>query len=189
MKNSFFSSLTEDEKEIVQYGLVQGTVLFCGVVVAAIMGVILRILLKAIVFLISAYFLRIYAGGYHAKTPLRCGILSAVTTILCFLWLKFFTIPAIAMLLILVAAGLIIVLYAPVENENRVLSDEEKSLYAMKTRLIVLAEVFICTVSYLFGWESVYSSIFVGICFICLSVMLGMFSRRNGRKRSEDTIV
>ena len=55
--------------------------------------------------------------------------------------------------------------------------------------LIVLAEVFICTVSYLFGWESVYSSIFVGICFICLSVMLGMFRRRNGRKRSEDTIV
>lgn len=189
MKDSFFSPLTEDEREIAQYGLVQGAVLFCGIAVVIIVGMLLRIPLKAIIFLMSVYFLRIYAGGYHARTPLRCGIMSAVSTGLCFLFLKYVTIPAILMLMILVAAGVFIAFFTPVDNVNRILGDEEKRVYAKKCRMILFGEFFIFVVSYLFRWESVYSSIFVGVCFICLSVAIGMISRRNEEKRIEDTIV
>ena len=104
--------MPEDEREIAEYGLSQGLVLVGGLGLAVIAGWVMGIPLLAVLFLTLTYILRIYAGGYHAKTPLRCGIISALSILICFLCLKYISLPRLLLHVLTLGAGLFILLAA-----------------------------------------------------------------------------
>ena len=69
-----FSYISNDERELYEYGLF--VLLFNGFIVISIyiMGIVLNKYQLTLTFLLSFIPLRIQLGGYHCKTPLLCYI-------------------------------------------------------------------------------------------------------------------
>ncbi len=74
----------EDDKAIIQYGIYG--LIFTVVNMATILaiGVCCSCVLESTFFAVTFYFLRIHAGGYHAKTPLQCYFCSVIIAFLNF---------------------------------------------------------------------------------------------------------
>lgn len=107
--------------------------------VAALTAIFTNSILASIVFLISFFSIRKFAGGYHADTYLRCHIISWVNQILMVLLYKI--VPTIFLkpltLFFILTGTIFIFLFAPVENKNKPLSVKEKEKYAVMSKLIV----------------------------------------------------
>ena len=186
MKNNFLSDLPEDEREIAEYGLSQGLVLVGGLGLAVIAGWVMGIPLLAVLFLTLTYILRIYAGGYHAKTPLRCGIISALFILICFLCLKYISLPKLLLHVLTLGAGLFILLTAPVDTANKELEEEEKQTYGRKARRIVLAEAGIYFISALLGWETGIRCVSVCLIFMAVNLAFGLANNKLRRRLDND---
>ncbi len=68
-----------EDAEIYIYGINQILVSVLNVLSALIIGLILGTFFEVVVFMAAYIPLRIFAGGYHAKTPLRCYIFSVIS--------------------------------------------------------------------------------------------------------------
>lgn len=118
-------SISKSDKELYTYG---GFVFLSNlfyIIIAISFGLIFHCIIQILVFIIVLFFLRSYAGGYHANTELRCEIL---TTIMLFstaiiiklvkqntsVWLLFLTFISVLIILIL----------APLTSSSKPLDDK-----------------------------------------------------------------
>ena len=70
--------LQKSEVELYRFGI-KRLLLFCiNVITTIIIGIICNMLWQSVVFSIAYIPLRRYAGGYHAKTPQKCYLLSVL---------------------------------------------------------------------------------------------------------------
>ena len=53
-----------------------------------IIGLLFNMICESIIFMVSYSILRIYAGGYHASTPIRCYLFSIVMIVAVLLLMK-----------------------------------------------------------------------------------------------------
>lgn len=94
--------------------------------------------LPGIAFLVMFMIMRKTIGGYHAKTPLRCMIAFAIIYI-AFLWTISF-LPKLYYFPILVFASIFSLIinfsFAPVEDENKPLTEKEKKRLGIKSKVL-----------------------------------------------------
>lgn len=67
-----------EEIEIIQYGLHQAFFMLINFITIIICGLLWQELIFSLVLFTAIYFIRPYAGGYHADTEIRCYFLSVV---------------------------------------------------------------------------------------------------------------
>lgn len=84
--------------------------------------------------------LRKYAGGYHAKSVLGCYVLTVSGALMMLLVVCFCNIPLEIMLVVWGIAGIIIVLFAPVQNRNKILDEVEHLVYRRRAIIIWILE-------------------------------------------------
>lgn len=77
-----------EDAKIYIYGINQILTYVINVFSALIIGAILGVFLEITVFMAAYIPLRSFAGGYHAKTPLRCYIFFGDNAEPCFGWYK-----------------------------------------------------------------------------------------------------
>ena len=91
-----------------------------------IIGILMHMPLETVIFTLGYIPLRSYAGGYHAKKPFRCWVLSDVillTALLCICYLSRY--PFIIWSLAILSVILLII-PMPVSDIHKPLSDEVK---------------------------------------------------------------
>ncbi len=142
-----------------------------NIVVAVIIAVIMRAPMPVFVFLASYIPLRSYCGGYHAKTNGVCTVVSAILILIVCLLEKY--IVGTAALFLPVAgfliSGILIYIYAPVPDRNKLLDEEETRRYRLKSRQLWLAEVI---AGGLFWFVNIRVSVVLAISHLLLSIML-----------------
>ena len=69
VRNEIISS---EDREIYVYGLKQGLILLINILTTLLIGFAFNKTTETIVFLASYIPLRVYAGGYHARTQMGC---------------------------------------------------------------------------------------------------------------------
>ncbi len=163
--------IDEEEADIYRFGLE------CMVlkVIHYISYIIIAIFMKSVVTMIFSSIilvpLRCMAGGYHAKTRIRCYLFScAVVAFLC----KLNQVP-VSMnisIIILLIADVIILAFAPVENENRPIDMDEKIIFVYKTRLILLIGNIAIIISVLLKL-GIHGYMINGILVVALMLLLG----------------
>lgn len=121
--------IKEEDAEIYIYGINQILVSVLNVSSTLIIGLILGMLLESIIFMAAYIPLRTFAGGYHAKTPTRCYILSLIIIIIVLIGIKYIPVLDIIYYVILAAEILIIFLISPVEDKNKLLNGNEQKVY------------------------------------------------------------
>ncbi len=127
--------INEDELPVYQYGM---QVLICniaGMLTVLIVGILISRLVESIIFITIYATLRIYTGGYHARTPLVCNIVF-LGTYLVTVMLEALKVNNSVVWIMYLLSCLIILRFSPIENVNKEL--DEKSLIISTLLLMIL---------------------------------------------------
>lgn len=135
-----------------------------------IIGIIFNMLFETIIFTIGYIPLRIYAGGYHAKTPFRCWCLSNIILVISLVlvrnagkfYIVFVTLSLIAIVVLLI--------FMPIEDLHKPLDQNDRRKYKKRGVAILAIEICISVVFALLHHNKI--SLILSSIWILLSVML-----------------
>lgn len=118
--------IKDDDREIYQYGFEQVFSSLLNIATMLLLGIILGIIYQSLVLILSFMALRSYSGGYHAKTPLQCYLLTVMSILAALSIMKFITIDRFICLGLLVLSSVVILLLSPIGSKNKPLDEIEK---------------------------------------------------------------
>jgi len=118
--------ISSEDRDIYLFGIWQGLYMLFGLFTMILIGLLLGATLHVLIFA-SAYMpLRCFAGGYHAKTQLRCYIASiAISVFVSVMFLEISLSQSIKIMSLLIF-GVLIIALSPVGNANKPLDCLEK---------------------------------------------------------------
>lgn len=121
----------KDKQELYSYALEILLSSFLHFLTTAIIGLVSGMLLESLLMFLAFSIVRRYAGGFHAKTPLRCYFSSIAAIILVLFLISVFTKweNDVAFYLVLAFSNLTIWIVSPIESSNKKLSYKEKKVF------------------------------------------------------------
>lgn len=124
------------------------------------------------------FFLRKNAGGFHAKTKLRCFMISVgMIVMMCFCVYRIKW-PSVVYIILFVFWNGIIFLKAPVGNQSKILDEVEQQVYRKRTRVVLEDMLFVLAL--LLRWDEVYKTGMIAFSIVAIAVLAGdMKMRRN----------
>ncbi len=179
----------DDDADIYRYGTEQILINFMTFVIIGFLATMIDTWIETVFFFIGMIPIRMIAGGYHAKTPQRCNILTfsgyVVSMILINLIESHMTYPLIYTIYAIILLS--IFRFAPVDHKNRELNVMELSKAKKSSRITGLILVGFCIVlSMLFGTSSIISlSTMMGALTASVSLFIGSMVR--GGEKDEET--
>lgn len=159
-----------DDAEIYIYGINQILVSVLNVASALIIGLLFGTFFEIAVFMAAYIPLRSFAGGYHAKTPLRCYIFSVIMLIATSLGIKYLPLAEWVYYAILSMAALVVLVLSPGEDRNKPLDEIEHKVYKKRAIFITAAELLIGLALKLVGLDNMFVAVVYS--FVVLSFML-----------------
>lgn len=178
--NSFLKEgiISDDEKEIVRFGLesLEGNLL--GIVFTLAVGICFKQVGEALLLWPLLFLLRKNAGGYHAATEIRCLFTSVVMLIIAFMVFAVFGHTMIFYGICVMVTGCVIWVLAPMDNPSKNLDTVEYKVYRRRTRIALGAEGVIFLVAQYFKWEMAVQSICMTFFLVSMSLLLGKMSCR-----------
>ena len=139
--------ISQEQKEVYIYGF---TVLFLNILdipIILALGILIERYLDTIVFLMVFGITRQYTGGYHAKTVSKC----LVVYMLIYLVIMFLSSSnvilvngAIFQILLCIVYIIAVIIYAPIQNDNKVISNVERKKYKI---ISIVSAICISTIS------------------------------------------
>lgn len=128
-------AIRQEDRDIYVYGYQIIISSMFGIILVCILGVLLKRLPESLTFLVVFIITRQYCGGYHAGTFFKCCVLFIFSylTILLLMKLIIDRIVIYQIICLLLIYIVTIFKYAPVENENKMLSDKTKALNRKKS--------------------------------------------------------
>lgn len=159
-----------ENKDVCIYGLEQGFLMVVNVVTTILIGLVFRMVWQSIAFMIAYIPLRIYAGGYHTKTQLRCYLFSILLISLALLGIKLIIWTSTICFIVLFVIGTSIFFLVPVEDRNKPLDKIEVKVYRRRARIVLGFEVIILLSMIILGWRKM--SICILVALIAINCML-----------------
>ena len=176
--------IKEEDAEIYIYGINQIFVSVLNVSSALIIGWVFGVILKIAVFMAAYIPLRSFAGGYHAKTPLRCYIFSVVMLIIASIGIKYFSAPDLAYIIAFLSGLFIVLILSPIEDKNKPLDKIENKVFKRRTIIITFAEFTIGLLFKLLGLNGFFVSIVYSFVVLGGMLILGKVKNCALMKRS-----
>ena len=143
-----------------------------------VIGFFFNMIYECLILYFSFIAIRKFAGGYHAKTPIICYMVSITIIITSLLLLKSLTkhnlIDQLYYLFVSSAliALIIIVVISPLDNKNKTLNSKEKKVYKLIS-IIISTILFFISLS-IFNLNETYSiAILFGIILNALTLLIG----------------
>lgn len=167
----------EDEVEVYQFGL---ECLFLKVIhylsyllIGCVLHMIIPMMINAMVFMP----LRSKSGGYHAKTRLRCYLLSCITVFLICL-LDRVIYPMWLFIVIVFITNMVIICFAPVENDHRSLEQTDIRKFKQQTLLLLGVVDVLIIITVLAGTISISQWLLNGLLVTAVLVFLGICKKK-----------
>ncbi len=179
------NNLSKEDTVILRYGLKKIALLLEDIVFTMAVGWILGITALSIVFQASFMLLRMYGGGYHSGTELKCKVHSAIVTTVSLICIRVMVSQSWWSDLLFLLASIAVMIMAPVEAKNKPLSEKEKKINHWKTVGIVMILDLIAIISRIYGLSFFYA-IAVAVYAASILMIMGIQSEKKG-KMSNDT--
>lgn len=174
--------LSPQKRPIFQYGFEITTSTLSSAFSILLISIFLRDALSACLFLGIFFFLRLFAGGYHAPTYARCFILTNSVYLMVYLVSRVFiafqsTIPAIVLTLL---SGLIIFAFSPIRNKKHPISEMVYRKNRDIARILVTLEALVLTSLILLRCDFTYTSVpIVSLAAVAVMMIISKFQERS----------
>lgn len=151
--------------EVYQYGFF---VLFTKIyfwIFTIIIGAVFNVLVESVVFYFSFSMIRQFAGGYHARSELKCEFITSSCIVFSLLAIRLFSNSDLSVLLLLFAliSSVIILLLAPIGAKEKPLNENEYRCF----RRISLIILFLICLTMIISFVNKFKLLFVPNC-LCL---------------------
>ena len=164
--------ITEEEYDVYEYGYELLASSLLGVSLIIVSSIILDCLDIAVFFLCVFCGVRTFTGGFHADSYLKCNTIFVVIFVsINYIVKNLNCIQNINLVLIVMCfiSTLVISIYAPLENSNKLLSEENKK--RNKTKSIISVVVLHIVEILLYSGFRKYS-ITIEVCLLCVALLL-----------------
>lgn len=165
--------IQSEDRELYKFGLEQFMMIALNLITTLVIGLIFHCLIPIIVFMAVYIPLRSFAGGFHAKTPLRCYIYSIIILICAALAVNYMPPAGIVYYALTVLSFAIIFALAPVGSENKPLDDIEVTVYRKRARIILCIDVAVGLVLHFIGQTAAASGVVYSLACVALMMPLG----------------
>ncbi len=162
-----------EDKELYRYGIQQGLNLALNILTTMIIGCLFGMFYSSVLFLLSYMPLRSFCGGYHAKTHFRCYIYSVVMITCILLVAKYLTFSALVYEILILVGFTVILLLAPVEDQNKTLDSDEKRMFRKKACIIAILEVSIYHICLIVNLVNTYKILTISIFSLSILMIIG----------------
>ncbi len=169
-----YNTINSDDRDIYEFGINQIFTTFLNLITVLIIGTLMHSIKESVFFFAAFIPLRIFAGGIHSKTPLRCYIYSSIIVVAVLLAMRYLSIPFLIYCLLYGMAGIIILAFSPVEDKNKPLDSLEKKVYRKRTIIVFTAESFILLIFYFAKIQFAVKSIMISTIALSLMILLGI---------------
>ncbi|WP_050738459.1 accessory gene regulator B family protein [Acetobacterium bakii] len=166
-----------ENRNLYSYGLQQGLLIFLNIATILGIGMVLNMVWESIIFLLTFVPLRSNAGGYHAKTQVRCYLYSVAMITTTLVGIKIIPWSGVVCLSMTLVAGTIIFFLAPVEAVNKSLGQVEKAVYKKRTRFSLVLFVFLVLLFCYSGQLAISVCIMMGVVVVSIVLVLGRVSK------------
>lgn len=139
--SSFFirkNIILEKDKEAYDYSFEVLIAFVLNFIIVINLALLTKTFLFGLLFISAFLPLRIFAGGYHASTHLRCMITLIITYLIFVVLIRLFPVNLIKVTCfgMLILSQLIIFLFAPSEDKNNPLNQNKKSQLRLRSIII-----------------------------------------------------
>lgn len=162
-----------EDKNIYRYGSEITISTFLGIGAIILIGIICNHIFDSILFLLCFIPIRIYAGGYHADTYLKCNLIFA-SVFISFLFIKNIIPPQFDFLIsifIMTASIIVIIIFSPIENKHKPLYGNEKIKYKKISIAVSSAWCVISIILYILS-VTIYLSVALTLFIIAASMVV-----------------
>ena len=123
--------ISSDERAVYKYGTEVTVSTLTGIVLILFIGGVFGNILDSVLFLLCFITVRVYSGGYHANTYIKCNLTFVSVFILVMLVNRVISenFSFIILLTLLTISLVVIAVFAPIENEHKPLYGAEKKKY------------------------------------------------------------
>lgn len=120
--------IEKDDKEVYEYGLQLLLSTILNAVIALLIAIVSRTVIFCLFYLSAFVIMRKSAGGFHAKTHFGCCciLIAVLCCFIAFIRLAPTEIYTAISVLTLIVSAVTVLLFAPLEHENKPLSDKDK---------------------------------------------------------------
>lgn len=153
--------ITDDEKDIYIYGLQLIISSVVGIILIIFLGFILNNIINSILFLVTFISIRMYSGGYHANSYIKCNVSLVIIYLLSIgvisiIPYNYILIMYISMIILTIY---IIIKYSPVDNENKKLTNNQKKRNKKITLILLFTFYLIGIATYKINSQIFYTII------------------------------
>lgn len=165
------NQIIEEKKAVIcRWGISHILDTIFNIITFLIIGILFKMPFETIVFTLGYIPLRIYAGGYHAKTPFRCWCLSNIILAVSLVIVQNAEKCYIAFGVLSLIAVLVLIILMPVEDLHKPLDQNDRKKYRKRGVAILAIEICLSVVFVLLHHSQI--SIVLNIIWVLLSVML-----------------
>lgn len=167
-----YGAVSDTDKEIYVFGIYQTMISGLEILLMLVTGILCGVGWQCVIFLVSFVVLRRYAGGYHASTLPRCVLMSWSIVFGACMWAKFVLFDIWIQSLLLLLTGLVIFIFAPVQDRHKKLYDYEIKKYWRYSVIIWSIYVVIYIILWICNYDSCAQCIVIGNTMV--SFVIGM---------------
>lgn len=165
-----------EDFEVYLFGIENTILKLIHMVSYVTLGIMLGKLPELVVFLAAFIPLREYSGGFHAKTPLRCYIVSCFTVFTVLFILRVvpdamlnYSIP------ISLVGSLLLFLVIPVEAKEKPLDESEKIYYKSKGGFLILLILVLTLVFIILDWDKIAFILSLSLAYEMFIALVGKY--------------
>lgn len=179
--------LKYEEQELYAYGLFMLFSEFAFLIIVLSFSIILDCVFESMVFYFSFRFLRKYAGGYHAKTEIRCEILSVLSILMCIFIIKLSRTTECCYSIFVLTLFSVICIFAfcPLDTPEKPLSKKEFNYFRKISHIILLVILSLATLSFCFDFGSVFYPLAVSLIHQSTLMIIGKLEKLLVEKRDD----
>ena len=133
--------ISSDQEVVCKWGMTHILDTLFNIATFTAIGLLFRMLPETAVFTVAYIPLRSFAGGYHAKTPFRCWVISNFLLIAALLIVRYVSHFTAFFLLLTALSLLCLVVLMPVSDIHKKLSEKDRKKYRRKGLMILMVEL------------------------------------------------
>lgn len=145
------------------FGMEQGLRTLLEILLMLVTGVLLGLFWHGLIMMCAFCSIRIYAGGYHAKTPMQCAIKSWTMFTAFLLWLRYVPENVYVQIAVILVTGACLFFLCPLPDENKPLLGYEIPKYRKRSFILYGAEVVIYIIGLFVNHDMIARSIACGM--------------------------
>lgn len=156
------NEIDKADKELYQYALYSFFLTLSPMLLAIVLGGVMGCLKESVCIILPFMFIRKFSGGYHAKHSGTCLICSSLLLSLC-IGVSMYAKCNRYLFLLTFFASIMLIIFSPIEHENRRLDHEEKRRYKIIASILVLLFGILSIVCFMFHKDKAALCISIGI--------------------------